>query len=295
MKLKSLKNLKKVVKMLNSTYYKKMFSEIVPQVLAGNMVRADELAELLTKYTWSYSRLKNILVSDINFLYCLAKPFESTKEMNFGNILHSIVLGQKMPENMVFKRVNARTKDGKKVISEIKKKGKVLIDPSELSRARKCADALYRDEACKSVLTMGGYREHEAVGEFNGLKIGGILDLVTNVVGEVKTSASVNPEEFMRLASKFGYPLQAAIYKRLGKMDVVYPTVASSEPYETALFIPTPDYMAMGEMMLNETIDKLHCLIAKLFNGESIGYGEQPLMIPGWERKKLESWKDENA
>ena len=72
--------------------FKPVFERVIPKVLRGDFSENADLVEALTNYTWTYSRLKKILDSNIVFLDNLISESKKTDSAMIGTLTHAITL-----------------------------------------------------------------------------------------------------------------------------------------------------------------------------------------------------------
>lgn len=120
--------------------------------------------------------------------------------------------------------------------------------------------------------------------------------LLGDLIVDVKTAASADPEEFGRNAKNLGYPLQDAIYRDVtGLPEFAFLVVEKTAPYVvTAPVLFDSDARRLGEMKYRKALRELaHAIEFDLFPG----YSSKPVVIglKPWEMSELEALEGKAA
>jgi hypothetical protein len=199
-----------------------------------------------------------------------AKPSPPTHAMAFGSLMHTILFTPIGLRGYLFKKIDRRTRDGKRAEVEAKEKNLTIMSPQDWYLA---------DSMCNAALAHPFGRillEHEAENEtpilFNcpdtghplkckpdrRFREGIILDLKT-------TDGDVDPDTWGRVCHRFGYHRQAAMYvmgvnEACGAGTVkkfIHMVISKEPPHEVTCYVLDDRAMALGREQNLETIREL--------------------------------------
>lgn len=254
----------------------------------------------------SYSSGKNFLISPQHYMHYLTKPFEPTPALIFGNLVDCLLLTPNEFETryVIAPKFDRRTKQGKLDYDEFLKNNttKAWIDQDMLDEAKLMVEAANTNPISKKLLeriTQTQIR-HKWVDKKTGLHCITILDGEgSNIIFDLKTCASADPEDFQRDAFNLDYPLQAGFaleYAKVKKFEFpeyYYLCLEKGAPYAVSVNRASDEYLEYGKQRYRELMDKFkYCMDKGLFQQSyefrSMFTGEHILELPGWARKKLQ-------
>lgn len=243
------------------------------------------------------SSLKKILVSPAHYQAALKFKMIPTPAMEMGTALHCLTLdgkaafdGQyiKKPDN-----IKLTTKEGKEWKAGVGRK-KVL---STGGKDDPWNSVVGMDEALKELAwfdpSQEDYIKHNEVSiywDWHGISCKARLDRVLveeGIVLDLKTTDSVDPEQFTKKVVNLGYDFQAAYYAKAAEeaygkpFKFIFVAVERKAPYTVSLFDVTPE-------MMEEGMAKCNAAVRKLKECEDSGEWPRPvpailpLEYPGW-------------
>jgi len=218
------------------------------------------------------SSLKKILKSPAHYQAALKVPFLPTPAMEIGTAAHCLVLdGPKAFENSYVLQpddVKLNTKAGKEWKAAqgrkkiLKDDGKDKMWSSIYGMAEQLSKISYYQ-----VTDDPQYIKRNEVSiywDWLGVRCKARLDSVLieeGIVLDLKTTASVEPDQFARKVESLGYDFQAAYYAKAAEVAYgkpfrfVFAAVERVAPYDVQLFEVTPEMMAEG---MAQCEDALH-------------------------------------
>lgn len=171
----------------------------------------------------SRSELWKISKSPEKYKYELDNPSKPTEALIFGQALHKFVLERETfrDEFSVAPDIDKRTKEGKakyaEFISSCQDKTVILSDMMEKITAM--SDKLEHDNYVKKLLVGDHEKPFFWTDYITGEACKCRVDCITKigdtpVIVDIKTTANAETDIFMRSALKYGYHVQAAMYRK---------------------------------------------------------------------------------
>lgn len=222
------------------------------------------------------------------FRYELDRPSPPTPAMDFGTVVHTLVLGT----GSELLEVDAKSRNSNAYREADSRRGEGLIPllASEAERARGAAKALKAHPVVAKHLAEDGAAElsgyhHDPE---TGVRLRYRPDWLTeHVCVDVKTSQSANPSEFARSVAKWGYHQQWAFYEDglaahgITGLRLLFAVVEKEPPYLTSVCELDPESIAEGRRLNRIAIDTYaQCVETNRWPG----YSEQvhPIGLPTW-------------
>lgn len=239
----------------------------------------------------NYSGAKHILLSPAHFNAHLAEERKDTPALKMGRLIHLAALQPDVFHKSVHiePNVDRRTKDGKSQYEAFKAgiaEGDEIVDAethSQITSISISAQAAIASLGLKEIKT-----EVALVGEFNGAKIKGRIDLIGTdkdanlCVVDLKSCICAEPKSFGRDVASFMYHMQDAWYSTLARARKFYIVALEKNP-PFAYRIYTLDEATRGEgvrLMTEATAIYAQC---KAFNTwPSYTHEISELSIPKW-------------
>lgn len=276
----------------------------------------------------SYSSLKEFRKSPEHFLEYMFGPKKTTAALEFGTLIDRMILTPDewqgdfvvKPEKPPFLKdlVEAhgkeegrkRFEDGKLEFDNflLEHAGKSIVSQEDMDTAILITNKVRKNRAAKDILeritgTQQGFKFED---KKTGLKLRGFKDADgQDFVLDLKTTISADPNEFIRSAIKYDYPLQCGVYLEAEKVlnfrfpDYYFLCVEKTPPYGISVLKASDDFIAFGRHQLRETLDSFKwCLDNLLFNEsyeyrspigfkEGLSAGWHSLELPAWIKKQL--------
>ena len=206
----------------------------------------------LGKHALSSSSLKMILKSPKTYrnVTMYGDPNADSPALSAGKLAHWMILEPHKIEELHF--VEASTKNTK-VYKEAKEKyGEVFLN-KERKAAERLTDAILRNEAALQLL-QGSEFEIPAIEMMEGLPFRGKADILKgDVIIDYKTSADLS--SFKWSADKYGYDLQAYMYKRMFNADDFKFLVIDKASCDIGIFETSDEFIARGEEKFHRAVD----------------------------------------
>lgn len=206
----------------------------------------------LGKHALSSSSLKMILKSPKTYrnVTKYGDPNSDSPALAQGKLVHWMILEPHKVDELHF--VEASTK-GTKVYKEAKAQyGEVFLN-KEKSQAERVADAVLRNEAALKLLNKSEF-EIPAIEMMEGLPFRGKADIIQgDTIIDLKTSADLST--FKYSADKYGYDLQAYMYKRMFKANDFKFLVVDKGSCDIGIFETTDEFIARGEEKFHRAVE----------------------------------------
>jgi hypothetical protein len=226
-----------------------------------------------------------------------SKKKRETKEMDFGSVVHTIVLGKgKRFEELDYE--DFKTKDARKARDDARAAGKVPVLKHALVRAKAAAEKIVANLKDRGITLDGESEvailwteqtEHGPVEcrcMFDHVWMGGgsarILDL--------KVTANAAPTFVERNAENMGYAIQEAAYRRAlvalepnlsGRADFLFAFAENDDPFALNLSRGDGLFRDLGEQRWQRALNTW-ALCMKEQKWPSYGTGINPLSAPAW-------------
>ncbi len=248
--------------------------------------------------------------SPAHYIHYLTAPKEKTEALMLGSVVDCLTLTPNIFEKrfMLLPEINMRTNDGKaeyaKLLSEAD--GKELISPKLLAQATNMRDALLTNKKSAEYLVdiaIYAQRKLNWLDTESNLPMTGYTDFdaddPVDMLGELKTAANADIDEFSRDAYKFDYHIQAALYleafrKKLYRFPkFVFIVVEKEAPYGVSVFDKiSPSFFKLGAQEVAKLRQQFrHCMKNDLFKS-SYEYksvdGGHLLDLPAYARQKID-------
>lgn len=249
--------------------------------------------EDIKKRPLSYSSLKWFKKSPMHFMHYRNKPKdkETTSALKFGNLLDCLLLTPEefesryiiLPETKLLKDCKGTKEEARKEydsLNEAYEKAinntrKVAIEKQDLEKATIMRDIIWAHPQARKLIERVTNFQVEKIwtDKETGLKTKTILDGDgEEIIFELKTAASADPEDFERDAYKFGYHFQCGIeleaLAKKGKFPQFwYMVIEKTEPFGLSIFQPSKDYIELGKREFRHYITSFKkCLDENRFN-----------------------------
>jgi len=205
----------------------------------------------LGKYALSSSSLKTILKSPKTYRNIIKYGSgEDTPALRAGKLLHWMVLEPHKIDKLHF--VDVSSKNTKVYKEALSKHGEVYLE-KEKQDAERLTDALLRNGEAIKLINKSEF-EVPALEMLDGFPVRGKADILKEGhIIDLKSSQELN--SFRYSADKFGYDLQAYIYKRLFKASKVTFLVIDKGSCDIGIFEASDEFIARGEDKFKQATD----------------------------------------
>lgn len=211
----------------------------------------DELEYHADRSTLSQSGIKVLLQAPALFKYQLDNPPPPKRHYDLGSVAHSIVLGVGAQPEAVH-RYDAKTGEDlgeaddmrspstRAHADQIRAAGNIPLLRKEVAQAEAMAESLDRHRLAMELLADGApemtmYAEHEPT----GIMCRGRVDWLTpELLVDLKTTDTADPDQFGKKANSYGYHIQNAMYVDLARL-LGHPAKA----FAFVLIEKTPPYL----------------------------------------------------
>lgn len=222
----------------------------------------------------SRSELWQIRESPEKFKYYREHPKASSPAQIFGSAVHKLILEPDGfdGEFVLAPNIDRRTKDGKAAYNAFLDglDGRDIISQADYTKALSMASRALETPYIKALLSQGAkeyplWWNDDITGELCKVR----LDCLTEVQGQLyivdyKTAADASTDSFMRVAVKYGYDFQAAmyceaVYKTTGrKANFVFVVQEKEEPYAINMLVADDYFLLRGYDIFRELIGIYH-------------------------------------
>jgi hypothetical protein len=251
-----------------------------------------------------FSHLKKIAKSAQQYLHAVNTPFEPTAAMLLGTAVHTIVLGARPGKPVLRFGGDRRGTNEWKLFKAANPAAEILTAP-EWTVAEEVAASVLSDPVAVARLAGGRY-EVPLVWEDNGIRCSTSgVDIFTTApcaLGDLKTTTTVEPESWARLAFKMGYPMQLAWYRRGARANGIEVPgglfllgVETVAPYEIVDLDLTEEMIDLADKTVSLWLERLRINIAAcprpMLVKDWPGYAQSrvPFDLPSWMRNDEES------
>jgi hypothetical protein len=206
----------------------------------------------LGKHALSSSSLKMILKSPKTYrnVTKYGDPNSDSPALAQGKLVHWMILEPHKVDKLHF--VDASTKNTK-VYKEAKAEHGEVFLAKEKSAAERIADAVLRNEAALKLINKSEF-EVPAIEMIEGLPFRAKADILRDdTIIDLKTSADLNT--FRYSADKYGYDLQAYMYKRMFKAKDFKFLVVDKGSTDIGIFETSDDFIKRGEEKFFQAVE----------------------------------------
>lgn len=227
---------------------------------------------------------------------------DPTKEMDRGNVVHTLVLGKgKAFEVCDFK--DWRTDRAKDAKADAVSRGLIPILPKDLAAAEQIAAAIRHQLAPRGIVLDGAsevavrWTEPSAHGPVLCRGMMDHLRFSAGVIYDLKISENAATSAFERTAENLGYAIQHAAYTRAltalrpdlaGRTSMLFIVAEPEEPYAVNVLKPDGAFRELGERRWRRAVETwAECLATDVWPG--YGAGPNPLSAPQWALAKEEA------
>ena len=221
-----------------------------PQLIE-KMYDDDFYYEHLGKYALSSSSIKMLLKSPKTYKYVTKYGSSNNSQaLRDGKLFHTMVLEPHKIDDLQFVDVASKNTNKYKFAKE--QHGEVFTN-KERQDAERLTDALLRNEAALQCLQNADY-EVPAAAMIQGIAFRAKADILQgNTIIDVKTTQDLST--FRYSADKYGYDLQAYLYKEMFGVDNFIFLVIDKGSCDIGLFECSEDFYNKGKQKLNEGIE----------------------------------------
>ena len=215
--------------------------------LIDNMYEDSFYYGYLGKNAFSSSSLKLLLDSPKTYKYVTQYGSDESQALRDGKLFHTMMLEPEKIDSFTF--VDVQSKNTIKYKDAVKE-GDIVFTSKEKKDAERLCDAIYRNEAAKSLLIHSQYEVPEA-GILNGYAFRAKADIIgKNGLIDLKTTTDV--KNFNLSARKYRYALQVYIYCQLFNVEYKdFKFIAIDKAnLDIGIFDVSEDFYFSGEQML---------------------------------------------
>jgi len=239
------------------------------------------------------------------FKEAIDTPVESTPAMEFGQLVHTLLLGVGEEYEVLDPAVHGRKRDGtvsdnpkacaawKAAEKEVRDRGALVFTPAEYEQAAAMVAAV-RSHPLAGPLFEQGKPEVplEFVDPDTGVLLTGRVDWITFegdrlVLADLKTSSTAEYRAFSRKAFDLGYHIAGAWYHALARLMglaldpiVRFVAVEKASPYLVSVINQRGDELLLGATRMRQAINLYHqCRVTDQWPGYDQMYD---MTLPPW-------------
>lgn len=221
--------------------------------------------------------------SPAHYKYAIENPEEPTPALLFGIAAHMAILEPERfkVEYITAPKIDRRTKAGKEEWEKMMQSGKYILSNEDSEDIKGMIEAIQKNELAMSLLK----GEHEVPIQWTDPETGEECKCRPDVIGEnlivdYKTTTSCDNGEFERAAKKYGYQLQAAMYRegllqiRFKNYGFAFIAQEKKAPYFVRVYFCDEGWIDDGVVIYRDLINLYHkCKV----NNDWPGYEEVTL------------------
>lgn len=246
----------------------------------------------------SSSALKKLVTrTPAHLAYSQAHPMEQTDAMALGTAVHTLILEPEKAKSeiLVLPDINRRTNAGKEEYAQFLQyaEGKTVLTPEQFSNATAMAESVLSDPYAGALLedtvressVYWWYRCQDADDDTEYKEMLKVRpDAISrshSVIMDVKTCRDASLSTFTRDIHSMNYHLSAAMYlegvnqnkelleelRHLAYSKFVFICVENTAPFLCAIYEMSPDYLALGRQIYQQTLRTLRRARAEDFPG----------------------------
>ena len=246
----------------------------------------------------SRSELFQIAKSPMHFKYAKENPTEKSAALTFGAACHKYVLEKDefFNEYVIAPQVDRRTKAGKEEYQAFLAEcgDREVISSDDYDTIVDMADAIRSNKAASELLYAEGAKYEQSffwTDNMTGEAVKCRPDAMVEVNGkkyiiDYKTTASCADGQFERSARKYGYKLQAGMYREgvfqntLDDYGFIFIAQEKDAPYAVRIYVCTEEFIAEGYDQYRELLGIYHdCKLSGIWYGYEGPTGEYPDLI----------------
>lgn len=221
---------------------------------------------------------------------------KETEAMTIGSITHRCLLEPETVAGAFAVRpegLDMRTKAGKDWQAE--QGEKPVLSSNIASNIKGMVGAIHRHPEAKR-LFVTAKTEQSIFIDHDGLSLKCRVDVLPehgNIIADVKTCESADPDEFSKSIANYHYYRQAYFYLKLCKIagmektNFVFIAVEKTPPYEVALYVLEEDAMDAGRMTIERDLATVRsCFENNKWPGRPLNI--QAIGLPLWMQKQFQ-------
>ena len=214
------------------------------------------------------SALWEMRKSPAHYLYAATHEKEKTPALTFGSAVHMLILEPDRfgDEYIIAPNVDRRTKEGKRIWSELTESGKEILSRADYGTICDMRDALMQNRTAAKLIESG---KHEVPIQWTDGITGELCKIRPDVIGDeyivdYKTTTSCEDGAFERSCRNYGYKLQAGMYtegvfhETLKRYRFVFVAQEKTPPYASRVYFCDPGFVDEGIDMFRELIGLYH-------------------------------------
>lgn len=233
------------------------------------MIKTESNAEYHASAPLSKSRLWEMRKSPEWFHFCETTPKQQTQAMVVGSLIHTAVLEPgKLDDDYVISPVfDARTKAGRSERERfyLENSSKTIVCADDFKLAKKIAELICANKSANYLLRGEVEQSVYTVDELTGIEYKVRPDSYRiigdrGIIADLKTTNDASTDAFMMDAVKYGYDMQAAMYKAAMEkefkipFDFVFVAVEKPEPHMINVMQCDPLLLTRGYDIFREYI-----------------------------------------
>ena len=242
----------------------------------------------------SQSQAKTLLDCPARYRYELDHPRKPTPDMEFGTVVHALVLGQPLAHVEV-DASDWRSKDAREAQATARASGLIPMLSRDVQRAQACAQSVREHPYVAAMLEAQGAAEQSMwwVDPGTGVECRGRVDWLTiddqgtPVLMDLKTTAYVGGDGWGAHCAKFGYHIQAANYldgyRVLTGQEAtfIFVAVERTEPYFVRTFYAPRDFIAAGQERMTDALEQ-YARYTRAGHWPAYSTTPEPVELPRW-------------
>lgn len=223
------------------------------------------------------SALWELRKSPAHYKYYVENPPEATPSLMFGTAVHMALLEPERFKNsyIVSPKIDRRTKEGKEAYAALMESGKDILSEEDGEKIAAMVNAVMEHPIASKLIS----GEHEVPIEWEDPKTSERCkcrpDIIhENIIVDYKTTISCEDGVFEASTRKYGYQLQAAMYRegllqtRFDNYGFAFIAQEKTPPYAVRVYMCDEGWIDDGVSIYRELLDLYHdCKIKNEWKG----------------------------
>lgn len=281
-----------------------------PEVVSGRFEENMPEEEYHAHPALSASGMKVLLRSPKHFRFERSQNQAPKTEFDIGHAVHCRTLGVGMP----IVEIPARLLSGvnmaissnaaKDWVEKARENGEVPLKPKDFLSVVKQSDAVLTNVKARRVFDAAPFREVSLFAQdpTTNVQLRGRLDLLGDLLGDVKTIEEASTRKITNSVVDFGYDVSGAVYRELvrlvlgydpGPMHLVF--VEKKPPFDVRVVRLTGGWEVTGEAKMRGAIDLFAwCSEQGVWPGDDEDGGEiHDLPVPVWYERQMNALEED--
>lgn len=258
----------------------------------------------------SYSSLKEFAKSPQHFVKYITEPKEITDAMRFGSLIDILLFSPDTAEDVLYvmPKLDRRKKEGKETYDRHLKEseGKIIVDAEKLAEAKFIVKIIRENPESSELLNrcVNVQNKIEWEDSKTGLRLIAVTDADDGREGQLivdlKSTASADPDDFNRQIFNMDYTLQAGCYRSAMRHKyfkfpgVSWIAVEQKSPFGISVIHADDEMIEFADRYFAMILERFkYCLDNKLFHLSYSFWEARTRLagsVPPYIKRQMENW-----